>query len=154
LVGCEEHDGYYHGYHHGPIYGTGFAPGAIHFEWSLAGLGAEGDEDASVSEADGGVDADAAASSAVSDGACTALGASEFQALLFDQGTIVGALQSSCSAGSDGLRVRANDYTATAVLVNDHGVPVTETEAIPAFVVAPGEIQVIHVTFKKLAGAE
>jgi hypothetical protein len=39
----------------------------------------------------------------------------------------------------------------TAALVTQDGVPVTETEVIPSFVVAPGETQVVRIAFKKLA---
>lgn len=155
-VGCDDHERYYGGgYGRGPGYGPRSWSGLIRFEWSLDGSGSAGsnDEDAGAIESDAG-DADAGTASHVSQHACEALGASEFQALLLDQGSIVGAVQSSCSAGVESVRVRANDYTATAALVTQDGVPVTETEVVPSFVVAPGETQVIRISFKKLASAE
>jgi hypothetical protein len=152
-MGCEDHDGYYYGYRHGPSYGPRPWAGAIRFAWSVSGSDADvGDQDAgTIDDADGGIEADAGT---LTQSDCDALGASEFQALLLDQGTIVGALQSRCSAGSDALRVYANDYAVTAALVTQDGVPVTETEVIPSFVVAPGETQVVRIAFKTLAGAQ
>lgn len=152
-MGCEDHDGYYYGYRHGPSHGQRSWAGAIRFEWSVSGSSADvDDEDAgTIDDADGGLEADAG-TLAQSD--CDALGATEFQALLLDQGTIVGALQSRCNAGSDSLRVYANDYTVTAALVTQDGVPVSATEVIPSFVVAPGETQVVRIAFKKLASAQ
>jgi hypothetical protein len=154
-MGCDDHDRYY-GYGHGPGYGPESWSGVLRLKWSLPGSpDAEGsDEDAGAIDIDGGLEADAGATSGASQHACEALGASEFQMLLLDQGSIVAAVQQRCSAGEDGFRLRANDYTATAALVNEDGVPVTETEAIPSFVLAPGETQVIHIAFKKLASAE
>jgi hypothetical protein len=150
VMGCEDHDGYYYGYRHGPSYRSRSWAGAIRFEWSVSGSDAgANDEDAGVLDgADAGFEAGAGT---VTQSDCDALGATEFQALLLDQGTIVGALQSRCDAGSDSLRVYANDYTVTAALVTQDGVPVTETEVIPSFVVAPGETQVVRIAFKKLA---
>jgi hypothetical protein len=154
--GCEDGHDHYYTYGPGPGYGPGhFSGGAIRFEWSLAGTtgdgGATSDEDAGAEQAssDAGSASDAGANAgSVSKSACNAIGATQFEALLYDQGTIVAAFQARCSAGSETFRVGSNDYTATAALASDDGVPVTETKVIPTFIVAPGEIQVIRVAFK------
>lgn len=155
--GCDDSHGRFYDY--GPSYGHE-ASGAIRFEWSLPGStdAATSDDDAGAIEKlapDGGRDADAGAKTAqsVNQSVCDALGAAQFQALLFDQGTIVAAFQARCGLGSRTFRVRSNDYTATAALVTKEGVPVTETELIPSFVVAPGETQLIQIAFSKLANA-
>jgi hypothetical protein len=150
-VGCDDGREGHFGYGPpGPGY-AGYPPqpqsGEIRFEWSLPGAAsASGDDDAGVLAADSGV----TISGSVRQSACDAIGATQFQALLFDQGTIVAVEQSPCNSNSGTLRVGSNDYTATAALVTEDAVPVTETKVIPSFVVAPGETQVIHITFGKL----
>ena len=149
-LGCDEGDGHYYAYRPGPgpAYRRASFSGAIRFDWSVAGTAAESkDGGGAVSDEDAG----ASDAGAISQSACEAIGATQFQALLLDQGTIVAAFQSRCSAGTDIFRVGSNDYTANAALVNDDGVPLTETKVIPSFVVAPGETQLVRVTFDKLA---
>jgi hypothetical protein len=156
-LGCDEgHAGHYYG-HPGPGYGPAPWVGAIRFEWSLPGSAPAGDDDdaGALAESDAGLDADAgaSASSSANQDACDAIGATEFQALLLNQGTIVAAVQTRCAAGSETFRVQSNDYTATAALVTKDGVPVTETEAIPSFIVAAGEKQIVRIAFERLASA-
>ena len=145
-LGCEEgHQGHY-AYRQGSAHGPAPWSGAIRFEWSLPGTA-----DEASSDDDAGLTADAgakASGSALKD-ACEAIGAQQFQVLLLNQGAIVGALQAPCSDGSATWRVRSNDYSATAALAGEDGVPVSQTEAIPHFVVVPGETQVIDLGFVK-----
>jgi hypothetical protein len=142
--GCEEgHEGHY-AYRQGAAYGPAPWSGAIRFEWSLPGTA---DEESSDDDAGLTADAGAKASGAALKDACEGIGAQQFQVLLLNQGSIVGALQAPCSDGSATWRVRPNDYSATAALAGEDGVPVTQTEAVQRFVVVPGETQVIHLPF-------
>src|SRR5262245_10438347 len=141
-AGCDDgRDGYYYGGGYGPGYGAPRSrAGAIRFEWSLEGaangVAGAGSTDAAVaSDEDAGAagasaDAGSAAASGPTSAACDAIGATQFQALLYNQGTIVNAFQARCSASPESFRVQSNDYTVTATLAGDDGAPVTRTEVI------------------------